>query len=267
MKAFLKRNVKSQFIKNILQYIYHEARWLIEKGILAIIHSDVSVVRLKKNKLDEIRKLGYRSQAGQDFFISNIINHKVKHGSFVDIGANDPEFNNNTYYFETKCNWNGIAIEPQEKYLEAWKGKRKAKFISCCIGNGNGTVEFLQYESPNEWEDQLSCISDRSRKEDNYIKAKTIKVEMHSFGEIASENALSDITLMSIDVEGYEEEVLKGIDFRMVRPKVILIENCRKLAGDESIRKILFNAGYVFSMRIWTFDDLFLEQEFADSLS
>jgi len=267
MKAFLKKRIKSRLIKSILEYIYHEGRWLAEKGLLSIIHPSVSIVRLKKKKIDEIRKHGYRSQFGQDYFIDTIISNKIKHGIFVDIGANDPEYNNNTFYFETIHSWGGVAIEPQEKYIEAWKGKRKAKFINCCIGKENSTVQFLQYDSPNEWEDQLSCVSDMSREEDGHLASKTIEAKMRPFSEIATENGLNEISLMSIDVEGYEVEVLKGIDFSIMRPKVILIENCRKLAGDESIRKILFKAGYVFTMRIWTADDLFLEKKFADSLN
>jgi len=222
---------------------------------------------LKKEKIDEIRKQGYCSQFGQDYFIDKIISNKIKHGTFVDIGANDPEYNNNTRYFETKYNWSGVAIEPQEKYLEAWEKNRKAKFINCCIGQESRRVQFLQYDSPNEWEDQLSCVADMSREEDSHLESRTIEVKMRPFSEIATENGLNEISLMSIDVEGYEVEVLKGIDFSIVRPKVILIENCRKLAGDESIRKILSNAGYVFTMRIWTADDLFLEKKFADSLN
>ena len=267
MKAFLKKRIKSQFVKSFLEYIYHEAKWLIEKGILSVVHPSVSVERLKKEEINEIRKQGFRSQFGQDYFIAKIINNKIKYGTFVDIGANDPEYNNNTFYFETTCGWNGIAIEPQEKYVKEWKRKRKAKFINCCIGKESGTVQLLQYESPNEWEDQLSCVSSMARKEDGHLESRTIKVRMCPFSEIARENTLTDISLMSIDVEGYEIEVLKGIDFRVARPRILLIENCRKLAGDESIRKLLFDAGYVFAMRIWTTDDLFLEKKFADSLN
>ena len=266
MKAFIKRKIKSERLRAVLEFLYHEARWTAERIMLRFTFPSVQVARLGRDELSEVRKQGFRSQFGQDYFIARLLGGRVRGGTFVDIGANDPEFNNNTYYFETVLHWDGIAVEPQQEYALAWKGRRRARLVNCCIGRERRKVEFLQYESPNEWEDQLSCVADRARDEDSHLKARTIEVEMRPLMDVMNEFGIRDVDLMSIDVEGYEAEVLAGIDFDAVKPKIILIENCRRLGGDKDIRNVLLDAGYVFAMRIWTADDVFLEKTFADSL-
>ena len=52
---------------------------------------------------------------------------------------------------------------------------------------------------------------------------------------------------MNIDVEGHEVEVLKGVDFKTFRPKIITIEihvKTTKEIFNKSIYKILHKNGY-----------------------
>src|SRR5262249_32473842 len=51
-------------------------------------------------------------------------------GTFVDVGAYEPERFSNTYYLETVLGWSGLAIEPQREYEAAWKAQRPhSKFL------------------------------------------------------------------------------------------------------------------------------------------
>ena len=53
------------------------------------------------------------SQYRQDEFIDRIIfQGKVKHGFFVEAGADDFLFGSNTLLLEEKYNWTGLLIEP-----------------------------------------------------------------------------------------------------------------------------------------------------------
>ena len=62
------------------------------------------------------------SQASQDIFALTLSGHK-KNGTFLEIGANDPTYNNNTYLMESKYNWRGIMVE-WANYLELYKQHR-----------------------------------------------------------------------------------------------------------------------------------------------
>jgi hypothetical protein len=69
------------------------------------------------------------SQSYQDLFVLAMTNGK-KNGTFVEIGANDPIFINNTYLLESQFGWNGISIDIEYGSQMAFKREgRKANFI------------------------------------------------------------------------------------------------------------------------------------------
>lgn len=50
------------------------------------------------------------SQAGQDIFVLNCLNHK-RNGIFLDLGCSDPIIINNTYLLETYYGWRGLSVD------------------------------------------------------------------------------------------------------------------------------------------------------------
>jgi hypothetical protein len=54
--------------------------------------------------------------------------------------------------------------------------------------------------------------------------AETIQVEARPFGDIAREFGLSEITYLSIDTEGSELSILRGIDFRELFVHALTVE-------------------------------------------
>ena len=72
---------------------------------------------------------------------------------------------------------------------------------------------------------------------------------------------LQSCDLLMIDVEGAEEEVLRGVDLEKLQPRCILIENNRVPGGDESVRSHACGRGYRFAARIDQTDDVFVLEE------
>lgn len=68
------------------------------------------------------------AQVWQDMFVLAMTGGKRK-GYYLEIGASDPIFNNNTYLLETKFGWDGISLEIDEKEVEKWKGKRENQIV------------------------------------------------------------------------------------------------------------------------------------------
>jgi len=69
------------------------------------------------------------SQSYQDLFVLMMTNGK-KNGTFVEIGAHDPKFINNTYLLESQYSWQGISIDIEPGSMFGYQREnRKAKFI------------------------------------------------------------------------------------------------------------------------------------------
>jgi FkbM family methyltransferase len=203
-------------------------------------------------------RYGYYSQRGQDFYVYERIFKRKNHGIFVDIGANHPTFISNTYFLELR-GWTGLAFEPQEHVRKLWKDCRKTPCLPYVIGEQNGTIEFTEVLTEG-WQHALAGVTSYMKADDHNLTNITIhKViyEQKTLKSIFEEYGLYKIDLLSIDVEGYEENVLKGIDFNSVNIFCFVIENDRSFIGNEKLRKYLFERGYKQVARL-SGDDIFV---------
>lgn len=90
----------------------------------AFRHYDKSMhskLRYKFSDSDKIQK-NY-SQVYQDLFILSMLNGK-RNGTFLEIGGADPWTGNNTALLETEFGWNGVSIEYDVKFIEAYRSER-----------------------------------------------------------------------------------------------------------------------------------------------
>jgi hypothetical protein len=87
--------------------------------------------------------------------------------------------------------------------------------------------------------------------ENTGVKGSEVWVQVMPLQSILGENLSleTEIQFLKIDVEGYEKEVLKGMDFETYRPWIVVIEStfphtdvrCEHLWSD-----IILDAGYKF---------------------
>jgi hypothetical protein len=68
------------------------------------------------------------SQSFQDLFVLAALNGKTK-GTYLEIGAQEPFYQNNTALLETEFEWNGISIEIDSKLCEMFSQQRKNKIL------------------------------------------------------------------------------------------------------------------------------------------
>lgn len=215
-----------------------------------------------KNQLQDYT-LETHSQFGQDLFVLEYIFKNKNTGFFIDIGGNHPIHCNNTFLLEKK-GWTGIALEPQEFLRKLWKDARSTPCLPYAIGPENKTITFVEGLE----EDGLSGVQGHNK----VTKAShAIQVEQITLTQLAKQYNIDYIDYVSIDVEGYEMEVLKGIDFDSLNIKVIGIENDiaftwlpilgKKLGaelGSNSLRNFIISKGYKYIGRIMC-DDFFIK--------
>lgn len=182
------------------------------------------------------------SQFGQDIHVLDYFSNKTN-GFFVDVGAYDGKEISNTYLLEQEFDWKGICVEPLPNEFEKCKNNRP---YSICINNAvfskpEKEVLFAVHSG-------LSGIKEYINKHKHildtceYIKVKTITLT-----EILEKyNAPQNIEYITIDTEGSELEVLKGIDLNKYSFGVIHIEHNFEEPKRSDIRSFLESKGYHF---------------------
>lgn len=205
------------------------------------------------------------SQFGQDLFVFKEVFNGKREGIFVDVGGNHPINANNTYLLEQN-GWHGIAIEPQEKLRDLWPLLRKTKCLGCVAGPESKEVVFIEGKSD---EDGL-CGVEGFNKCSQVLKKTAVRQKR--LDDILKENNIQNVDYLSVDVEGYELNVLKSIDFSKINITLIGFENDqgfkwlpflgKKLGsefGDNKIRKYLEMQDYQYIARIFC-DDFFIKK-------
>jgi hypothetical protein len=69
--------------------------------------------------------------------------HFIRDGFFLDSGAADGVRFNNTWLLEA-VGWNGICIEPNDKFFAALRRNRRCYCLNCCLYDREGKVDFLE---------------------------------------------------------------------------------------------------------------------------
>ena len=210
----------------------------------------------------------YYGQFMQDKFLNEQIFKDKKNGIFIEIGAYDGITSSNTYFFEKNLNWHGICIEPVQELYEKIIKNRTAHAIHGCIWHTSGPALFLKVMYPDGRPHELSGLiltyDKRSLKqlEDYWIKDKKYMVEKINthcflFNELCKNHAYTFIDYLSIDTEGSELDIIKSIDFKTIKIKVIGVENNYQ---DPALLNFLKTKGYDFLIRIGV-DDFFMQKQ------
>ncbi len=190
-------------------------------------------------------------------------------GFFIECGANDGIKQSNTYYFEKNLCWKGLLIEPNFLLYQ-----------KCLINRPNSIVENYALVSKNYSLSTISgnfncecgltsMITDKSDYFDDHLekerlnknKNEIINVNAITINELLLKHKIDNIDFFSLDVEGYEIDVLNGLDFTNFRPKFILIETENRESYQNTIRKYMYNKEYVFLERLSGNDDLFIDKK------
>lgn len=175
---------------------------------------------------------------GLDLRLIEVI--EPRHGGyFVELGANDGLSQSNTWKLQRAFGWTGLLIEPSPiRYRECVMNRSFARVphVRCAACVPFGFVQrFVEIEDA----DLMSVakgldVDDRAARfhadcgmqflDDprfRYVYGAPARTLTSLLDEV---QAPLDFDLLSLDVEGNELSVLKGLDFKRYRPRWILVE-------------------------------------------
>ncbi len=123
-----------------------------------LIYSNSLLTSIKHlfNGVDKI-KYNY-AQTFQDLFVLTVLNGK-RNGSYLELGCNDPFYNNNTALLETVFDWKGLSIDIELSLVNEFNSKRNNKAI-CENALNIDYKELLEYNKFDKIIDYLQIDCD-----------------------------------------------------------------------------------------------------------
>lgn len=160
-----------------------------------------------------------------------------REGVFVEVGANDPVAGSQTWLLEQN-GWRGVLVEPQSAHCARLRQQRKDSQIfqvACSSPAMEGEMDLLLAEQDG------SSTLQRQRDTHGLKFIGTERVKVTTLNKVLESAGVEKIDFLSLDVEGHEIEVMRGMDFERHRPALILIEDGVR---DLSKHRFLKSHGY-----------------------
>lgn len=185
----------------------------------------------------------YYGQNAEDFVLRKLF--PKDHGFFVEVGCIDGKVFSNTLLFE-ELGWKGVCIEAHTGYIEMIKKNRPGSaVVHCAIGekddgvvtfyaNSRGSLSSLDKSTEERWKRDYGSY---------FTGFEEQKVEKRTLTSVFDQLKVKEIDFMSLDIEGYEVEALKGLDLSKYKPTVIVVESDSE-KHQQMIEEMLVPFGY-----------------------
>jgi FkbM family methyltransferase len=167
---------------------------------------------------------------------------EYRNGFYVELGANDGITQSNTYFLERGFGWRGLLIEPApHNFLKCLVNRSKLNTVCCaaCVSfeYKDKFVEIIYSNLMSTPSGVESDIEDPEMQAERGVGRLPPGEVTFTYGaKAATLNSLLIqsgaprlVDFLSLDVEGAEIEVLKGVDHAFHRFKYILVE-CRNFS-------------------------------------
>ena len=182
--------------------------------------------------------------------------------TFVYIGANDGISGNRIRNYIIKNNWAGVFVEPQKnvfaKLVRNYQQYPCIAFENAAVAETDGQINFYQSKNSSlsslrgdEWfKGKNKGIAYLNRK--LFGGSNEIIVNSITFQSLLTKHEIPSFNLLITDTEGYDNNIIRQLDFHKHQPKIIISE---VLHLDEIEKKIsirlLENNGYSVTTDGW----------------
>jgi len=193
------------------------------------------------------------AQAGEDLAMEFLLRYlNIPVTRYLDIGAYDPTFLSNTYFFQRR-GANGVLIDPNPYCVERLRSGRKGDIVleGCILGPdvAPGTLVPFYHMTEPGWNtcskaeaEHMSAVSEGKvtvRRE-----SEVTVLDVNNILKLCFPDAPPQI--VSIDAEGKDLDVLKSINFALYRPPVVCVETlvCGTKRAVPEIPEFMHTVGY-----------------------
>jgi FkbM family methyltransferase len=186
------------------------------------------------------------AQNYEDVILWRALKH-VKNGFYIDVGANDPVVDSITKAFYDR-GWRGINVEPlKSHYQDLLKARPNDINLLCAAGSKRGQIDIWEC-NVRGWATASSDVIQKHEQEG--YTGVLHKVPLFPLEDICEQYVQGDIHFLKIDVEGFEKDVLKGINFKRFRPWIVVIEATKPNSTEEiyeNYEALIVSNNYTFA--------------------
>lgn len=204
------------------------------------------------------------AQSGEDILIERGLKMTgVKKATYLDIGSNHPITLSNTYLLYTK-GAKGVCVEPNPIFNSLMKKYRpNDKLLN--IGVSNENQESIKFYNVKP---HVLSTFDRLEVEQLIEKGiveiqEILEIPVFTINQIIEEHFQNTPDLISVDVEGWNQEIIESFDFSLYRPKVFCIETITFTTNNTGL-KIMPILNYLKKNGYWILGETYVNTIFID---
>jgi len=167
--------------------------------------------------------MGFLSYAQnfEDVMLWRALGH-VSNGMYVDIGAQHPRIDSISRAFYER-GWRGVHVEPVPAFAQLLRADRPDETVlQVALGEQEGTLE-LNVFADTGLSTAITSYAERHQVERGYA-VERIQTPVLTLKSALAWLAGKDVHWLKIDVEGFEEQVLRGWDSQRLRPWILVVE-------------------------------------------
>ncbi|KAK2151966.1 hypothetical protein LSH36_344g03039 [Paralvinella palmiformis] len=187
---------------------------------------------------------------------------KKRHGFFVECGAYDGESASNTFYLEKRLGWSGLLIESDYLvYTKLRAISRHSYTINACLGPTTHP-EMIEISSSAIGGGKLVYNGTYGEKDKRFGDRLGDMVPCFPLDTLLAAMDRRHVDYLSLDVEGYELDILRSISWDKFIIDVISVEYVMLKEGKKALKDYMETIGYV------TFDDInYSDEDFESSIA
>ena len=163
--------------------------------------------------------------------------------SFIEIGANDGEQHDHLRPFIRGRGWTGVMVEPVpyvfERLRRNYGDVERVALENAAVGERDGTMPFHYLREAGaqeratlpDWYDGIgsfsreALLSHAEHIPDIGTRIVSDPLPVLAFESLCRKHGIERLDLLVIDAEGYDWEIVRGIDFTAWQPQLVVYEH------------------------------------------
>lgn len=195
------------------------------------------------------------SQSWQDIFVLSMLNGK-RHGTYLELGASNACYNNNTFLLEQQFQWRGVSLDFRGEIVDEWQRLRpNAKLViddalsldfeKLLIDNQLPTrIDYLQVDLDSTCDATLQALMrlPHNKYRFSVITFETDIFEGYKAAKDSARKLLEDLGYMllidNVAVKNYPTKTWEPFEDWYIDPGAIDIELIQKFKQDNGTTKL-----------------------------